>query len=282
MSDRKIAVVVNPLAGKGRANAVASLLVSKLYHFAVDYTLYNENWPDDFSEYTAVWIVGGDGTVNYFINRYPGIKIPLTIFKGGTGNDFSWKLYGEADWKEQLDIVLNAKPQPVDAARCNNKLFLNGVGIGFDGEVLESMNTVRLIGGHAGYFFVVLKKIFTFREYQFKIYTDKLLTEGKLLLALVNNSSRTGGGFHVSPKATVNDGLLDLVTCQPLSLWQRLRYLPVIEKGQHLDLPFIQHHTGSKFTIECEKKVAAQLDGELLFDNRFEFEVLKDQFLFLY
>ena len=282
MSLKKIALVVNPRAGKGRANAVASLLVSSLYHFAIDFTLYNDGWPDNFEGYSDVWIIGGDGTLNFFINRYPSISKPLVIFKGGTGNDFAWKLYGDIAWKEQLHLVFNATPKPVDVGRCNDKLFLNGVGIGFDGEVLESMNTVRLIGGHAGYLFVVLKKIFTFKEYTFKIYGDELIADEKLLLALVNNSSRTGGGFHVSPKATVNDGLLDLVMSKPLSIMKRLKYLPQIEKGKHLDLPFIKHLTGTKFTIECEKKVAAQLDGELIEAAQFEFEVLKDKFLFLY
>jgi diacylglycerol kinase (ATP) len=282
MLQKKIALAVNPEAGKGRGKAVASLLTSSLYHFAIDYTLFNEEWPQDFNEFTDVWIVGGDGTLNYFINKYPDIKIPLVIFKGGTGNDFAWKLYGDIEWKEQMQMVFNAAPKPVDAGRCNSKLFLNGVGIGFEGEVLQSMNTIRLIGGHLGYLLIVLKKIFSFKEYRFKIFGDELLADERLLLAMVNNSSRTGGGFHVSPKASVNDGLLDLVMSKPLSIVKRLKYLPQIEKGKHLDLPFITHLTGTHFKIECEKTLSAQLDGELISADKFEFEVLKDKFLFLY
>jgi diacylglycerol kinase (ATP) len=32
---------------------------------------------------TEAWIVGGDGTLNYFINLYKEIAVPLVIFKGG-------------------------------------------------------------------------------------------------------------------------------------------------------------------------------------------------------
>lgn len=282
MNNKKIALVVNPLAGKGRAAMIASLVAGKLYHFAIDYTLFNQQWPADFNGYSEVWIVGGDGTMNYFINQHPGIKIPLAIFKGGTGDDFAWKLYGDSDWKEQLQIVLHAGAKPVDAGRCNDKLFLNGVGIGFEGEVLQSMDTIRLIGGHFGYYLIVLKKIFSFKENHFKIYGGELISDEKLLLATVNNSSRTGGGFNISPASTVNDGLLDLVMCKPLSLIKRLRYLPQIEKGKHLSLPFIKHITGTKFIIDCEKPLPAQLDGELIAADKFEFELLPDKFLFLY
>ena len=282
MSNKKIALVVNPLAGKGRAQMIADLLAGRLYHFAIDYNLFNEQWPADFNGYSEVWIIGGDGTLNYFINHYPGIKIPLAVFKGGTGDDFAWKLYGDADWKEQMQIVLHAEAKPVDAGRCNEKLFLNGVGIGFEGEVLQSMNAIRFIGGHTGYYLIVLKKIFSFKEYHFKIYADELIADEKLLLATVNNSSRTGGGFHISPASSVADGLLDLVMCKPLFLLKRLIYLPQIEKGKHLSLPFIKHITGTHFIIECEKQLPAQLDGELIVSEKFEFEVLKDRFLFLY
>ncbi|MBI2729667.1 MAG: hypothetical protein HYX40_02750 [Sphingobacteriales bacterium] len=282
MPERKIALVVNPLAGKGKANQIASLLAGKLYHHAIEYKLFNETWPDHFDEYTDVWIVGGDGTINYFVNKYPDIKIPLALFKGGTGDDFACALYSDADWKQQMDIVLKAEAKWIDAGVCNGKLFLVGVGIGFEGEILKSMKTIRLIGGHLGYYFVVLKKIFSFKEHKFKIYSEKLIAEERLLLVEVNNTARTGGGFTISPKSLINDGLLDLVIAKPLSILQRLKYLPVIEKGKHLSLSFIQHRTGSHFTIECEQQLPAHLDGELIMSQKFEFTILPGKFSFLY
>ncbi|HET9057271.1 MAG TPA: diacylglycerol kinase family protein [Chitinophagaceae bacterium] len=283
MSYRKIALVVNPIAGKGRANAIADLLAGHLYNYAIEYSLFINEWPASFSGFSDVWIIGGDGTLNYFINHYPDIKIPLVIFKGGTGNDFAWKLYGNIDWKEQLQLVLHTEAKPVDAGICNNKLFLNGVGIGFDGEVLNSMDTIRFMGGHLGYFLVVIKKIFSFKESRFIIsVNEEIIADERLLLVMINNSSRTGGGFHVSPRASVKDGLLDLVTSQPLSVLKRLKYLPKIEKGKHLDLPFISHCANTCFTVTCEKALPAQLDGELVVADKFECRVLPEKFLFLY
>lgn len=279
---RKIALAVNQTAGRGLSRKLANQLVSLLTAKQVYYTLFTDKWPASFEGFTDVWIIGGDGTLNYFINHYPDITIPLVLFKGGTGNDFAWKLYGHCSTKEQFELALSASPKPVDAASCNNSLFINGVGIGFDGEVLELMKTIRLIGGHIGYYLVVLKKILTFKESSFKIYTNGLLADEKFLLVMINNSSRTGGGFHVSPKATVNDGLLDLVIVKPLNILKRFFYLPMIEKGRHLQLPFVSHVTGTEFTVECERELPAQLDGELIRAQRFTISLLKSRFFFKY
>jgi diacylglycerol kinase (ATP) len=277
-----IAILVNPKAGKGKSLRIMEQLQQWLQLRNINYQSFTDQWPVSFEGFTDVWIVGGDGTLNYFINHYPQIKLPLAIFKRGTGNDFAWKLYGDADVQEQLEIVLSSSPQPVDTAQCNEYLFVNGVGIGFDGEVLKQMKAIRLIGGHLGYYLVVLKTILSFKESSFEINGNGFVKKGKLLLAMVNNSSRTGGGFHVSPKASVKDGLIDLITSEPLSILQRFYYLPEIEKGNHLELPFIQHHTGESFLIECDKELPAQLDGELIVAKRFEFQVLKQKFFFRY
>ncbi|HEX4958995.1 MAG TPA: diacylglycerol kinase family protein [Lacibacter sp.] len=277
-----IALVVNPKAGKGKSLKLMEQLKQQLQHRSITCVAFTDEWPQDFHAFTDVWIVGGDGTLNYFINHYPDIHLPLAIFKGGTGNDFAWKLYGDADVQQQLEIVLSSSPQPVDAAQCNEYLFVNGVGIGFDGEVLKQMKAIRLIGGHLGYYLVVLKTIISFKESSFEITGSGFAKKGKLLLVMVNNSSRTGGGFHVSPKASVYDGLIDLITSEPLSILQRFFYLPKIEKGNHLELPFIQHHTGESFLIECDKELPAQLDGELIVSKRFDFNILKQKFLFRY
>lgn len=282
MLQPKIALLVNPLAGSGKSLKLSQRISAVLRQKNISHQLFPSQWPEQFQTFTDIWIVGGDGTLNYFINRYPSIDLPLSLFKGGTGNDFASTLYGNISLQQQVELVLNAEARPVDAGVCNQFLFLNGVGIGFDGEVLKRMKAIRFIGGHIGYYLLVLKQIFLFREYQFRIYAHELINSGKYLLVMINNSGRTGGGFHVSPKSTVNDGMLDLVIAKPLSILKRLIYLPVIQKGKHLQLPFVKHLTGTEFTIEAEKELFAQLDGELIAASRFTFSVLQGKFLFRY
>lgn len=259
-----IAVLVNPSSGAGRGIQVGEQLRSSLQQRKIHFTFFEGDWPADLHLFTEVWLVGGDGTVNYFINKYHDLQIPFAVFKGGTGNDFAWKLYGNIPLEQQVELVLRADIKRIDAGSCNGRLYVNSLGIGFDGTVLKNMGTVRWLGGHLGYLFVVLKKIFSFKEFSFRISTASGTLSQKYLLVIINNSTRTGGGFMVSPNASLNDGLLDLVLCDKLPVLKRLRYLPVIEKGKHLQLPFIHYTQEKEIEIKCNTEVFAQIDGDLI------------------
>jgi YegS/Rv2252/BmrU family lipid kinase len=275
-----IGIFVNPRAGKGKALQIKAVVENALQKKNIQFITYTDIWPEHINSLTETWVIGGDGTLNYFINTYRNINIPIVIFKGGTGNDFAWKLYGNRTSEEQISLVLSAQTQPVDAAICNGKLFVNSVGIGFDGEVLRSMGAIRKLGGHIGYLWVVIKKIFSFREFSFTISTLSQNSKEKYLLVNIANAPRTGGGFLISPNAEINDGRLNMILCKPLSLLQRLRFLPVIEKGKHLNLPFIHHQSIEHTTVSCTHIIHAQLDGELISDQHFEISILPGHLLF--
>jgi diacylglycerol kinase (ATP) len=277
-----IGIFVNTTAGKGKALAIATIINHHLTQMNKPFIMYKDDWPLEVLAISEAWIVGGDGTLNYFLNRYKNVELPLSIFKGGTGNDFSWKLYGNTTVQQQIELVLNAVSQKVDAAVCNHKIFINGVGIGFDGEVLKSMSAIRWLGGHLGYLLVVIKKIFSFKEFTFSIQSSTLTINKKFLLVNIANASRTGGGFYISPLANVADGQLNVVLCNALPILKRLRYLPIIEKGKHLALPFISHHLTQQITIRTAQNVFAQLDGELIEGQQFDIKVLKGHFNFKY
>ena len=277
-----VAILENPNAGKGRSGQLAAWLLKELSARSIDATVFKETWPEKFEGFSDIWLIGGDGTINYFINQYPDCDKPIVLFKGGTGNDFAWKLYGDRSDAEQLEKVLQAEPKWIDAAKFNEILFINCLGIGFDGEIINSMKAIRFLGGHLGYLVAVVLKIFSFREYTFHIKTNTETWNEQFLLAMVVNSSRAGGGFFFAPDAKIDDGKLDLVLCRKLPLLKRLKYLPVIKKGKHMQLPFVIHRIHEQFIIRCEKEMAIQADGELHYAKELRVQVLPAKFLFRY
>ena len=277
-----ILLLINPLGSKKRIDKITNQISKTLLQKEIAFLSFTKSWPSEINIYKEVWIIGGDGTLNYFLNFYKNIEIPIVIFKGGTGNDFSAKLYGDITVSEQINKVLNTEIKGVDAAECNGRKFINGVGIGFDGEVLRSIKAIRLLGGHLGYLWVVIRKIFSFKEKFYQIqYKDTKLSE-KFLLVMITNSTTTGGGFIVSPEAKIDDGKLNMVLCKPLSILKRLKNLPVIEKGKHLDKKFILHIEISEIKIVCEKETLAQIDGELFSAEIFDIIILPKKYLFKY
>jgi diacylglycerol kinase (ATP) len=278
----KIAIVCNITAGKGKSSAVLKKILQKISDLKIPYEVYTDTWPENFKNFTSAWLIGGDGTLNYFINQYPGLDIPLALFKGGSGNDFAWKLYGNKSIDEYFEIVLNGRVVKSDIGICNGRYFINGVGIGFDGEVVKAMGQKKILPGHLGYLVTVLKKIFLYREKEMEITIDDLKRNEKIFMITIANGSRYGGGFLVAPQAIVNDGELDIVIIKQIASLKRLSYLPKVEVGKHLHLSLIEVLKKKKITVKSHFILNAHLDGELMEANKFEIEIIPERFLFIY
>ncbi len=282
MQITSVAILGNTAAGKGSSGQTAVWLGKQLADRNIAYTIFTSSWPEDLEAFSDVWLIGGDGTIHYFINHYQNCDKPIALFKGGTGNDFAWKLYGDQSLEDHFKQVINAIPKKIDAGKFNDTLFINCLGVGFDGEIVRSMKAIRLLGGHLGYLLAVVIKIFSFREYFFSISTKNNTWEEAFLLVMVVNSSRAGGGFNIAPDAMIDDGKLDMVLCKKLPVLKRLKYLPVIKKGKHMHMPFVTHSMGTSFSINTEKEMDIQADGDLYTAKDLKVEVLPAKFLFRY
>lgn len=273
-------MVCNPLAGSGFALEVVARLEGLLHQYSIPKTVFIHDWPESFSGFSDIYLVGGDGTLNFFINKYPDIKVPLVIFKGGTGNDFHWLLYGVMDAVTQFKKVLELPARPVDCGRCNGRLFINGVGAGFEGAVAKALSSGKKLPGKTSYLLTILRKIFTYRSRHFTILTgDKVIT-GKKLLVDISNGRRAGGGFHIAPEASAEDGLLDLVIASSLTSIRRLIYLPVIEKGKHLGLSIITHLQVKSVKIQSLEPIQYHLDGEYAEAAELDIQIKEQAFRF--
>lgn len=275
-----IALLINPLHQK--ALRVGNEIVALLQEKSIEHSVFTTKWPADFMEFTQVWIAGGDGTLNYFINHYPQFNLPMAVFKGGTGNDFHWMLYGDMPLRQQVEKVLTATPKRVDAGYCNNHLFLNGVGIGFDGKVVQDLLGVKNWSEKLSYYKMVMKNIFFFKEFLCTVSNETFHWGKRCLMLSVANGKRYGGGFNVNPNGLVDDNLLDVNIIGHVPPLMRLRYLPMIEKGTHVDLPMITYVKTASIHIKADRIIPAHADGEYFDASEFVIECLPARFSFLY
>lgn len=281
--EKNISIVCNDIAGAGRAVALSKKITEVLQSRNIRNTLFTGGWPSNFNRFTDVWIVGGDGTLNYFFNKYPGIILPLVIFNGGTGNDVHSLLYKTKTFDEQLEIALTATPRAVDAGKCNEKYFINGVGIGFEGAVAKRLTgKKKKRSGKAAFMGTILQKVFFYSSKIYNLSSNEYSVEDQKLLISVMNGHRAGGGFHIAPASAIDDGLFDVVMVDKLHPFLRLRWLPIIEKGKHLDLPFIKHFRTKKLIVTSEEPMDTHLDGEYYSAKRVEIEILPAKYMFRY
>lgn len=280
--NKNIAILCNPHAGSGRSVKLVRDIITKLTGFKIEYSLFIKEWPTGIENFTDIFIVGGDGTLNYYINKYPETALPVFIFKGGTGNDFHWTLYKDISFDEQVEIAIQGTPKPIDLGRCNERYFINGVGIGFEAAITKSLTGKKKLPGKTSFFLSVIKNIFSYKAKFYTISNVNNQLKAPFLLIDIYNGSRAGGGFHVAPKAEADDGFFEIIIANALNPLQRLRYLPVIEKGKHLKLPFINYFRTKEITVKSNSLIQFHLDGEYDEANQLHIRMLDSKIYFRY
>jgi len=277
---RNIAIICNPKSGKGKPLQLLPLFENFITQHQFNYQSFTGNLPNNLNNFTDLVIMGGDGTINYTLNHFKHINIPVAMISCGTGNDIATLLLGNTSTQQQFETALFGAIQKVDAGMCNHKLFINGVGIGFDGWVVKRLLAKNLLRGKAAYYSTVISLLLFYNETKVSINIDGEQSETNLFMLSAANGKTYGGGFKVAPLAEINDGLLEIIVVDKLPVLKRLRYLPVIENGKHLNkpLPFLTYKTGKKITVQSTQKLKAHLDGEYMEANHFEIEILP-QFL---
>ncbi|HBK01904.1 MAG TPA: diacylglycerol kinase family protein, partial [Clostridiales bacterium] len=139
-------VLFNPRSNNNRGKAAAEELKAKLGECEFqDVTKLNsyKNFFEYLSRDDKVYLVGGDGTLNYFINEMGGAEIlpELYFYAAGTGNDFLNDVSPES--KEPIKINEFLKNLPTVIVKGQAYKFINGVGYGLDGMCCQVGDDLR-------------------------------------------------------------------------------------------------------------------------------------------
>lgn len=279
---KKIILLVNPAAGKGRAAAICSQIRDALKKHGISFEEFSDNWPPRIENVDGVFVVGGDGTLNHFINLYPDLTIPIALFKGGSGNDFAWKLYGNISVEQYLERVIRQNFIYIDAGKCNDRIFLNGFGLGFDGAIVKAMGSNRRISaGHFAYLFTVIRKVLFYKEKMVSFTFDGLSSTESIFMLAIANGPRYGGGFYIAPQAKMDDGKLDLILIKEIPPLKRVLKIPLVQKGKHLKLSIVQHRLIDSIQIANKENLPAHCDGELMEATSFTIQIQPHKYRFL-
>jgi diacylglycerol kinase (ATP) len=174
-------------------------------------------------------------------------------------------------------MFFNTNVMPLDVGQCNGKIFLNGMGLGFDAQVAAENYTepgeVKR-GGKNKYIWHILKTLLFFKEKKMMIHSGGKMAVTECFINTVAIGRRFAGGFFLTPKAIANDGLLDVCSIKRLSLFQRLRILLMVPKGTHIYDKKVNYFQTEKLVLEFDEKVPFHVDGELNFAEKFEIGLL--------
>ena len=287
--NRNILIVINPAAGKSFYEKKLRFLKKKLDEAGIKFEQYFteqgasgdlKSYIDENPSIDEIFVMGGDGTLNYVVNEVQGSNLLISIVSNGTGNDSVKSLHGVLDFEQQVAIAIHGKIKAFDLGLCNDRYFVNGVGIGFDGEVVKEMvERGDKQGSHFDYLMTVLRIVAGFKEKSLQFTIDEVPFEKKILLMTISNGTTFGGGFIINPFAITNDGLLDVCIFNEVSPIKRFWHLPKLKTGAHYKIKETEFHVAKKIKIKPNVELVAHLDGEYIGHPPFEISIEKEALL---
>lgn len=279
----KVKVVINPVAGRGRALKAKPQILRALLEYDVELHLEETKGPHHAAEiarqavyggFDLMIVVGGDGTVNQVVNGMGEERIPIGVVGCGTGNDFAAALQMPADPVAAVHQIMTGDHHRIDLCRVNQRYFVSSAGIGFDGEVAFHVNEgFRWVRGKTAYLCSVFKTLFSYQPRRIKLTVDGLVMELNSLLVAITNSPTYGGGLKINPEARINDGYFDLCAVQHMSIPEILVHLPLLFPGWHKGLKKVRMLKGRNIILESNQPFYYQLDGEILTDQLLRFTI---------
>lgn len=225
---------------------------------------------------------GGDGTINAVVNALVGKgkktpKATMGVLPLGTANDFAHGLGLPCeDLNQCLEIACTAEAQPIDVGRANKRSFINVTSGGFGAEITATtpVGMKKALGGGA-YTIMGLIKAFGLQPYEGRLLIPgQEPIEGSMLFMAVGNSRLAGGGFEVAPKAKLDDGLLDLAVVNQASGAELMQLSNELENPDNPDNKVLRYWQLPEFTIEAQREVHFNLDGEPTTEKELHFSVL--------
>lgn len=235
---RKIAYLINPVSGTSRKEGIEKMIIQKTKEKAIDFDILHTNAAGDYDYFkdkiekdsiTDIVMVGGDGTVNQVVSSLHETGINFGIIPLGSGNGLAFGAGIPKNPAKALDIIFEGNIGYVDAFTINGRFSCMLSGLGFDAQVAHDFAN-KASRGLLTYTHQSLVQYFKAHPYQFQIVLDNFSFYTDAFFISIANSNQFGNHFTIAPKASLDDGLLDIVIVQkmhkaklPFAILQQIR-----------------------------------------------------------
>lgn len=268
-------IFYNPTSNSGKNKDVLNKALAKYENYLeVDIT-NDENYLLTLKKLTSedeAILVGGDGTLNHFINKIKDFELPCNVYfyTAGTGNDFYNDVKNETN-KDGI-VLLNPYLKNLPTVIVNNKeyKFIDGIGYGIDGYCCEVGDKLKAKSDKPiNYTSIAIKGLlFHYKRPNATITVDGKVKHYKgVWLAPTMKGKYYGGGMMVAPNQDRHDkdNYVTNVVMHKGGKLKTLMVFPSIFKGEHIKhTEMIDINKGHHILVEFDRPTSLQVDGETI------------------
>jgi YegS/Rv2252/BmrU family lipid kinase len=231
------------------------------------------------SGYEMIVAVGGDGTNNEVVNGFFADDAPVNpeavfgVICSGTGSDLIKTLDIPRDFREAAPLLAGRDAKPTDVgkmvlrdhqSRDVTRYFINIASFGVGGEVDDRVNrTSKALGGRISFLWASLRGTLAYKNKAVSISLDGgAPLDRRIFNVAVANGRFFGAGMQTAPRATVDDGLFDVVVLGDLSFAEQLKLSRLIYRGEHLSMAKVESYRARTVSATSNDRVLLDVDGE--------------------
>jgi diacylglycerol kinase (ATP) len=273
LSKSNILFIINPISGGKDKMKIPGLIDATL-----DRSKFNPNF--SFTEYIGhaseiaeeasgknfdiIVAVGGDGTINEIATKVMQQDKILGIIPFGSGNGLARFLKIPMNTVKAIEVINNRHTLLMDTGKFNDKHFFNMAGMGFDAHI-SSVFAGNKSRGLTGYLRLGLKEVLDYKAQLYHLNIDGVDYVKKAFVISLANSSQYGNNAHISPEASITDGLLDVCIVKEFPMYKLpfLGYEMIRGITNRSDL--VEIIRGKQIKIIRENDDAIHIDGEPFF-----------------
>ena len=232
---RKIIYLINPISGTRGKRSLKEMIQQRTQEQGIAFSIHPTNAEGDYGflpalireeGVTDIVICGGDGTVSAVAAALRGSDTRVGIIPMGSGNGLAFAAGIPKDPARALDIIFAGNSFFIDGFLINGRFSCMLCGVGLDGSVAHEFAGQQKRGLQT-YIRITMRNFFSARPYPFRICLSedrngqRVLTVDAYFISIANGN-QFGNNFTIAPKASLHDGLLDIVIAKKTN---RLRFL---------------------------------------------------------
>lgn len=268
---RRLALIVNPAAGGGRAGRALGEVARTLTSLGLEHHLERTRSLEHARELASAAVAageiavafGGDGLVGAVAGALAHSDGVVGVLPGGRGNDLARVLGIPLEPVAACGVLAAGAARSLDLGEAGGRTFVGIASCGFDSEANRIANATRLVRGNLVYGYAALRALAGWKPATFTVQLDggEVRTVTGYTIAAAN-SKAYGGGMFLAPDASLEDGLLEVVMVGHAPKRRFLRLLPSVFKGEHVRQPNVHVARSSEVQIGADRPFIVYADGD--------------------
>jgi len=216
---RKIIYIINPISGTKSKSNLQQFVEAKTKEKGIPYSVFPSVADGNYSflhsiikkeKISDIVIAGGDGTISNVVGSLLNESVNFGIIPCGSGNGLAHTAKILKQPAKALDIIFNGKASAIDGFFVNDRFACMLAGLGFDAKVAHEFAD-HPKRGLMTYAQLTLKNFFSINPFRFELKFEKVKIDTDAFFISIANSNQFGNNFTIAPKASLSDGLLDIV-----------------------------------------------------------------------